>query len=98
MGPLLLESSTLGTQVSGRSRAPDVQAEVYLPEEWETLSEEQAASQEGVSSLCLGKLHLEIAGKAFTETLIAGTSEPAGVRGCEWTQERQARRSPGTRA
>lgn len=51
-GQLLLESSTLGRQVSGAGQSPDVQAKVHLPEEWETPSEKQEVSQEGVLLPC----------------------------------------------
>lgn len=55
-GHLLLESSTLERQVSGAVQSPDVQAKVHLPEERETPSEKQEASQEGIFSPLLRKL------------------------------------------
>lgn len=55
-GGLLLKSSPLGRQVSGAGQSPDVQAMIHLPEEQETPSEKQEASQEGVSLPYLGKL------------------------------------------
>lgn len=50
-----MKSSTLGRQVSEAGQSPDVQAKIHLPEEQETPSEKQEASQEGVSLPCLGK-------------------------------------------